>query len=86
MVQAVTGAWDTGCRLAGCGSSVPAAILSNADLEALVETSDDWIATRTGIRCALVVQKPGNAFASEPKVQCGSFLAGEDILCRRAKH
>ena len=40
----------TGCRLAGCGSSVPEAVLTNADLEKLVETNDEWIATRTGIR------------------------------------
>lgn len=43
--------WDTGCRLAGCGSSVPSSVLTNADLEKLVETNDDWIAARTGIRC-----------------------------------
>ncbi len=42
--------WETGCKLAGCGSSVPEAVLSNKDLEQLVETNDDWIATRTGIR------------------------------------
>ena len=41
-----------GCRLAGCGSSVPEAVLTNADLEKLVETNDDWIASRTGIRSA----------------------------------
>jgi len=32
------------------GSYVPEKILSNADLEKMVETSDDWIVTRTGIR------------------------------------
>ncbi|KAL3131473.1 hypothetical protein ABBQ38_007780 [Trebouxia sp. C0009 RCD-2024] len=42
--------WETGCKLAGCGSSVPEAVLSNKDLEQLVETNDEWIATRTGIR------------------------------------
>ncbi|DBA98870.1 TPA: hypothetical protein ACH3X1_014628 [Trebouxia sp. C0004] len=42
--------WDTGCKLVGCGSSVPEAVLSNKDLEQLVETDDDWIASRTGIR------------------------------------
>lgn len=42
--------WDTGCKLVGCGSSVPEAVLSNKDLEKLVETNDDWIVTRTGIR------------------------------------
>lgn len=42
--------WETGCKLVGCGSSAPEAVLSNKDLEALVETNDDWIASRTGIR------------------------------------
>ena len=42
--------WETGCKLVGCGSSVPEAVLSNKDLEQLVETDDEWIATRTGIR------------------------------------
>jgi 3-oxoacyl-[acyl-carrier-protein] synthase III len=40
-----------GCKLAGSGSSVPEAVLSNADLEKLVDTNDEWIASRTGIRC-----------------------------------
>lgn len=42
--------WESGCKLVGCGSSAPEAVLSNKDLEQLVETNDDWIATRTGIR------------------------------------
>jgi 3-oxoacyl-[acyl-carrier-protein] synthase-3 len=32
------------------GSYVPAKILTNADLEKIVETSDEWITTRTGIK------------------------------------
>ncbi len=34
----------------GTGSHVPARILTNAELEKMVETSDEWIVTRTGIR------------------------------------
>ena len=34
----------------GTGSYVPEKILTNADLEKLVETSDEWIVTRTGIK------------------------------------
>ena len=30
--------------------AVPEKILTNHDLEAIVETSDEWIRTRTGIR------------------------------------
>jgi len=34
----------------GIGSYVPSKILTNADLEKIVETTDEWITTRTGIR------------------------------------
>jgi 3-oxoacyl-[acyl-carrier-protein] synthase-3 len=34
----------------GTGSSVPERVLTNAELERIVETSDEWITTRTGIR------------------------------------
>lgn len=34
----------------GCGSYLPEKVLTNKDLEALVETSDPWIVQRTGIR------------------------------------
>jgi 3-oxoacyl-[acyl-carrier-protein] synthase-3 len=34
----------------GTGHSYPEGILTNADLEKMVETSDEWITTRTGIK------------------------------------
>ncbi len=34
----------------GTGSYLPERILTNADLEKIVETSDEWITTRTGIK------------------------------------
>jgi 3-oxoacyl-[acyl-carrier-protein] synthase III len=37
-------------RIIGTGSSVPDKILTNADLEKMVETSDEWIQSRTGIK------------------------------------
>lgn len=36
-------------RIAGTGSYLPEKVLTNAELEKLVETSDEWIRTRTGI-------------------------------------
>lgn len=36
--------------ITGCGSAVPPAILSNEGLAQMVETSDEWITTRTGIQ------------------------------------
>jgi 3-oxoacyl-[acyl-carrier-protein] synthase-3 len=37
-------------RIAGTGSYLPEKVVTNADLEKRVETSDEWIASRTGIR------------------------------------
>ncbi len=37
-------------RIAGTGSYAPERVLTNADLERMVDTSDDWIVERTGIR------------------------------------
>jgi 3-oxoacyl-[acyl-carrier-protein] synthase III len=34
----------------GMGQSYPAGILTNADLEKMVDTNDEWITTRTGIK------------------------------------
>src|SRR5260370_17243821 len=34
----------------GTGHSYPEGILTNADLERIVDTSDEWITTRTGIK------------------------------------
>lgn len=36
--------------ITGVGSYVPARVLTNHDLEKIVETSDDWITSRTGIK------------------------------------
>ncbi|KKN32611.1 hypothetical protein LCGC14_0812000, partial [marine sediment metagenome] len=37
-------------RIVGTGSYLPEKILSNHDLESMVETSDEWITDRTGIK------------------------------------
>lgn len=37
------------CTILGCGGYLPEHILKNTDLERLVDTSDEWIVSRTGI-------------------------------------
>jgi 3-oxoacyl-[acyl-carrier-protein] synthase-3 len=37
-------------RIAGTGSYLPERVLTNADLEKMVDTTDEWIRDRTGIR------------------------------------
>ncbi|MBD5657412.1 MAG: ketoacyl-ACP synthase III, partial [Candidatus Eremiobacteraeota bacterium] len=39
-----------GARIAGVGHYVPDRVFSNADLERELETSDEWIVSRTGMR------------------------------------
>ncbi|HSK16595.1 MAG TPA: beta-ketoacyl-ACP synthase III [Gaiellaceae bacterium] len=36
--------------ITGVGSYAPEKVLTNADLEAMIDTSDEWITTRTGIK------------------------------------
>ena len=36
-------------RISGTGSYLPERILTNDELERMVDTSDEWIRTRTGI-------------------------------------
>ena len=40
----------TYARILATGSALPARVVTNADLEKIVDTSDEWIRTRTGIR------------------------------------
>jgi len=37
-------------RITGTGSAVPDKVLTNLDLEKMVDTTDEWITTRTGIK------------------------------------
>ena len=42
-------------RIAGTGRYLPEKILTNADLEKIVDTTDEWIRTRTGVERRHVV-------------------------------
>ena len=44
-------------KITGVSGHVPPKVMSNADFEKIVETSDEWIRTRTGIRERHVVEK-----------------------------
>ena len=64
------------CSISGVGSYVPAKVLTNADLARMIETTDEWITTRTGIKERRIAAK--NEFTSD--------LATQAALCamRRA--
>jgi len=51
-----------GAVVLGTGSSLPKRVLSNHDLEKLVETSDEWIVSRTGISTRCISGKGEETF------------------------
>src|SRR6201981_878870 len=51
----------------GTGSYVPEKVLTNEDLSRMVDTSDDWITTRTGIKERRIAAKDENTNDMEPK-------------------
>ncbi len=48
-------------EMVGIGCYVPEKVLTNADFERIVDTSDEWITTRTGIKRRHVVGDSGEA-------------------------
>ena len=63
-----------GAALVGSGSALPAASISNRDLSGLVETSDEWIRSRTGIG-ARRVAGPGETVTTLATAAAASALA-----------
>lgn len=71
------------CRLNGIGAYVPERIIDNAYLSTLVDTTDEWIVTRTGIKERHMVA-PGEfcsdlALAAAQRVLARSGIAKERI-------
>lgn len=74
---------DTAVTIAGTGSYVPEKILTNAELEKRIETSDEWITTRTGIKERRIAAD--DEFTSHMATKAGlraleqAHLAPEDV-------
>ncbi|HCU0893738.1 beta-ketoacyl-ACP synthase III [Serratia marcescens] len=60
-------------KILGTGSYLPVQVRTNADLEKMVDTSDEWIVTRTGIRERRIA-------AADETVATMSFQAAENAL------
>ncbi len=48
-------------KITGVGAYVPPFVLTNKDLEQMVDTSDEWITTRTGIKERRILTQPNTA-------------------------
>jgi len=60
--------------IVGTGSQVPERVLTNADLEKIVDTSDQWIAERTGMK-ERHISAPGEAASDIAIKACEKALA-----------
>jgi len=60
-------------RIAGTGSQLPDKVLTNHDLEAMMDTNDQWIRERTGIRERRVVVE-GETTATLAREACNKAL------------
>ncbi|MCB2427562.1 ketoacyl-ACP synthase III [Methylophaga pinxianii] len=67
-------------RIAGTGSYLPEKILTNIDLESMVETSDEWITDRTGIK------KRHIAAIDETTTDLAYYAAKDAISASGLKH
>ncbi|MBV8581152.1 MAG: ketoacyl-ACP synthase III [Candidatus Eremiobacteraeota bacterium] len=76
---------QTGVRIAGVGHHVPAKVLTNADLERMLDTSDEWITTRTGMkeRHIAALDEPTSEIAvgAARKALASAGLEPKDVDC-----
>ncbi len=72
-----------GCKILATGKAIPEKVLTNADLEKLVDTSDSWILERTGIRERHVAEpgEPVSTFAAQAAKNALSLagVAAEEV-------
>lgn len=75
----MAGTGPLNCRPIGIGSATPRTIVTNVDLEDVVETSDDWIKTRTGISQRHVLTHP-KGDESDESIKTLSIQAAKNAL------
>ncbi len=69
---------DERIGIAGTGFYVPEKVLTNADLEKMVDTSDEWIISRTGIRERRIIA-PGETVSSMAESAARQALEGAGV-------
>ena len=66
-------------KISGIAGYVPPQVMTNADLERIVDTNDEWIRTRTGIRERHVAEK-GVATSHLATEAAKKVLAGQTTV------
>jgi len=65
--------------ITGVSSYVPDTLLTNKDLEKLVDTTDEWIVSRTGIKERHILREPGKATSDMAVEAINKLLAKKNI-------
>jgi len=63
-------------KITGLGKALPKKVISNFDLEKKVDTSDQWITTRTGIKERRIIEDKGASFLGAQAAQQALKRAG----------
>jgi len=70
-------------KIIGCGSYLPEKVLTNSDLESTLDTTDEWITTRTGIKKRHIISADqftsDLAFEASKNALCNANLEPNDI-------
>lgn len=69
-------------RIIGTGSCLPKAVVTNDDLSKIMDTSDEWIRSRTGIRERRLVKEEtttGMSVMAAKKAMENAGISAEDI-------
>lgn len=61
--------------ITGIQGYVPDYVLTNAELEKMVDTTDEWITTRTGIKERHILKEPGKAASDMGQIMVEKLLA-----------
>ncbi|MQA88850.1 MAG: beta-ketoacyl-ACP synthase III [Gemmatimonas sp.] len=74
---------ERGGRIAGTGRHLPDRVVTNAEMETIVETSDEWIRTRTGIRERRLAPEDVSAAdmgaEAAKRAMCEANVSGDEI-------
>ncbi|MBF0094964.1 MAG: ketoacyl-ACP synthase III [Alphaproteobacteria bacterium] len=70
-------------RIVGCGAYLPERVVTNAEMARMVDTTDEWIVERTGIRQRHIAAEGENtsdlAFAAAERALAAAGVKGSDV-------
>jgi len=72
-------------RIRSVGAYVPDTVLANSFFESFLDTTDEWIASRTGIRARRVVEIPSVTATGERGIDTVNCMSAAEMGCRASR-